>query len=81
MPQRHYPALMLLMRLLYLMKRASDHLLSFDLTVASGRSAVLAWRLGILKLWQKVMLPRFAARRSRVELPPPARRTNPVPAE
>ncbi len=75
MPQPHYPVLMLLMRLLYLMKRASDHLLYLDLTVASGRSAVLAWRLGVLQLWQKVMLPRFAARRSKIELPPSARRT------
>ena len=75
MPQTHYPVLMLLMRLLYLMKRASDHLLYLDLTVASGRSAVLAWKLGVLQVWQKVMLPRFASRRSKIELPPPARRT------
>ncbi len=75
MPQTHYPVLMLLMRLLYLMKRASDHLLYLDLTVASGRSAVLAWKLGVLQLWKKVMLPRFAASRSKIELPPPARRT------
>ena len=75
MPQTHYPTLMLLMRLLYLMKRASDHLLYLDLTVASGRSAVLAWKLGVLQVWKKVMLPRFAASRSQIELPPPARRT------
>ncbi len=81
MEQRHYPVLMLLMRLLYLVKRASDHLFYFDLTVASGRSAVLAWKLGILKAWQKIMLPRFAARRAQVQRPPPARRSVPVAAE
>jgi anaerobic magnesium-protoporphyrin IX monomethyl ester cyclase len=81
MPQTHYPTLMLMMRLLYLIKRASDHLLYLDLTVASGRSAVLAWKLGILQVWQKVMLPRFAARRSKIELPPLARRTVIAPAD
>src|SRR5262249_6069541 len=74
------PGLMLLMRLLYLMKRASDHLFYLDLTVASGRSAVLAWKLGVLKVWQRIMLPRFAARRAQVERPPPARRTVPIPS-
>ena len=80
MAQRHYPVLMLGARLLYLLKRGLDHLLFLDLTVGSGRSAVWAWKLGALRLWQKLMLPRFAANRLTVEPPAPCRQ-RPLPAE
>lgn len=81
MEQRHHPALMLLARLLYLVKRGTDHLLFLDLTVASGQSAVWAWKVGVLRLWQKWMLPRFAANRRQVAPPAPRNPKAAVPAE
>ena len=72
MPQTHFPALMLAMRFMYLVKRATDHLRYMDLTVLSGGSAVLAWKAGLLRLWQRIVLPRYAASRREVEKPPPA---------
>lgn len=72
--QPHYPTLMLMARLAYLLKRGLDHLLFLDLTVGSGRPAVWLWNSGVLRLWQKWMLPRFAANREQVAPPPPRRR-------
>ncbi len=80
MPQPLYPGLLVLMRFLYLSKRAADHLLYLDLSVLSGHLPVLGWKLGILRLWQMIVLPRYAARRSRVERPVPRTR-EPVAAE
>jgi radical SAM superfamily enzyme YgiQ (UPF0313 family) len=76
MPQRHYPGLMLLMRFCYLVVRASHHLRAMDLTVMSGNLSVAAWKCGFLRLWQKIVLPRYAAARRRIEQP--VRRAQPV---
>jgi anaerobic magnesium-protoporphyrin IX monomethyl ester cyclase len=78
MPQPHYPGLMLIMRFCYLITRMSHHLRVMDLTVMSNRSAVIAWRTGLLTLWQKVVLPRYAAARSLIEKPPPVVRATAV---
>jgi anaerobic magnesium-protoporphyrin IX monomethyl ester cyclase len=78
--QAHYPTLMFLARFCYLAKTAVHHLSSLDLTVISGRSAVLFYKLGLARLWQKFTLPIYAARRRRVERPVLAIRHS-VPAE
>lgn len=70
MPQKHYPALMFTARFLYLAKRAVDHLRTMDLTVTSGTTAALLWKLGIVGLWQKHILKRFVLARSEAEVPP-----------
>lgn len=58
-PQTHYPTLMMLMRFLYLAKRALDHILFWDFTVLSGKPATWAWKIGITRFWHKHLFPRY----------------------
>lgn len=51
--QRHYPRLLLVLRFLYLSRRAFDHLRFMDFTVLTGRAGYLLWQTGIIGLWQK----------------------------
>ena len=74
-PQSHYPTLMFVMRFCYLVKRTYDHVRTMDATVMSGHVAVIAWKLGLVKLWQKTVLRHYIAKRKRVERPPPVPRT------
>jgi len=53
LPQRHYPLLLLLVRLLYLSRRAFDHLRFMDFSVLTGRVGYLFWKCGIVGLWQR----------------------------
>ena len=68
-PQRHYPTLMFVMRFLYLVVRALHHIRALDLTILSGDISVLAWKSGVLRVWQKVVLPKYAKARSRIKKP------------
>jgi radical SAM superfamily enzyme YgiQ (UPF0313 family) len=56
LPQKTYPTAMLAMRFLYLAKRGADHLLLLDLAVLSGLPAYLLWKLGLVRLWQKLVV-------------------------
>ena len=69
-PQPQYPILMMLARLLYLVKRASDHIRVMDFTVLSGIPATLAWRLGVTRFWHKYVFPRYTPA-APVTTPPP----------
>jgi anaerobic magnesium-protoporphyrin IX monomethyl ester cyclase len=48
-PQRMYPRLGMLLRSLYLGKRAIDHLRFMDVSVLPGKTGYFLWRLGIVK--------------------------------
>jgi anaerobic magnesium-protoporphyrin IX monomethyl ester cyclase len=69
MPQTHYPTLSMLLRFLYLVKRGGDHIIQMDITVLSGGVIRTMWRLGLVKLWRKYVLPRFAPERRGPPLP------------
>lgn len=66
LPQRLFPRLLLVVRFLSLCRRAADHLLRLDITILSGAPINLLTRLGLVRLWQRLMLPRAAARAARV---------------
>lgn len=51
LPQRHYPLLLLAVRLLYLSQRAFNHLRFLDFSVLTGRTGYLLWKSGIIGLW------------------------------
>lgn len=53
--QRFYPLSLVVLRLLYLAKRAVDHLRFMDFTVITGRVGYLLWKTGIVGLWQRRM--------------------------
>jgi hypothetical protein len=60
-PQREYPLLGPLLRTLYLSRRVFDHLRFMDFSIIPGWSGYVAWRLGLVRMWQN----RFVARRPR----------------
>jgi len=61
--QRLYPRLGMLLRFLYLAKRGTQHLFRLDITILSGTSIRLMWRLGLVRLWRNRVLPRMLGRR------------------
>lgn len=50
---RFYPRTLILLRLLFLSKRAFEHLRFLDFTVITGRFGYLLWRSGVIAFWQK----------------------------
>jgi hypothetical protein len=57
-PQREYPILGMVLRTLYVSRRAIDHLRFMDFSIIPGWSGYVAWRVGLIKLWRR----RFNAR-------------------
>jgi radical SAM superfamily enzyme YgiQ (UPF0313 family) len=54
--QQHYPILFALVRTLYYVKRAFDHLRFMDFSVLPGKPGYFLWKLGIIKFWKKFVL-------------------------
>ncbi|MEA2300747.1 MAG: anaerobic magnesium-protoporphyrin monomethyl ester cyclase [Solirubrobacteraceae bacterium] len=52
-PQPEYPRIGLVLRTAYLAKRAFDHARFMDFSITTGWSGWIAWRLGIVDLWQR----------------------------
>jgi len=52
-PQRLYPRLGLILRTLYLSKRALSHIRVMDFSIIPGRSGYIFWKIGLVPLWQK----------------------------
>jgi len=57
--QTHYPRLLLFTRLIYLVKRALDHLLVMDFSVLTGKTGYVMWKLGIIQYWRRFFVPKF----------------------
>lgn len=51
--QQMYPGLLLVCRLLYLSKRAFEHLRFMDFTVLTGPLGYILWKLGLIGFWQR----------------------------
>ena len=69
-PQRLYPRLGLVLRTLYLTKRVLSHMRVLDFSITPGRTGYVAWRVGLVGLWQ---------RRFRRRPPRPQRTVQPKP--
>lgn len=52
-PQKLYPRLGMVLRTLYLAKRALTHLRVMDFSIIPGKSGWIAWRLGLVGFWRK----------------------------
>jgi len=57
-PQKHYPVLAFLFRLLFLIKRGFDHLRFMDFSTIPGYFGYLCWKTGIISGWRKLFDPR-----------------------
>jgi hypothetical protein len=54
--QQNYPILFTIVRTLYYVKRAFDHLRFMDFSVLPGKTGYLLWKIGIIKFWKKFVL-------------------------
>lgn len=73
-PQREFPRLALVLRTLYLTKRALTHLRQLDFSIIPGRTGYLVWRSGLIGLWQTRMWkrppkPQLTAKHRAADLP------------
>lgn len=51
--QNGYPRLLLILRLMYLTRRAIDHLRFMDFSVLTGKAGYMLWKIGAVGLWQR----------------------------
>ena len=73
-PQKHHPYLLAVCRAVFLVRRFFDHLKFMDFTVITGNKIVyLAWKVGLVKFWQKHILAKFVPSLGSVILPPEVR--------
>ena len=52
-PQREYPVLGMILRTAFQAKRVIDHLRFMDFSIIPGWTGYVAWRIGLVKAWQK----------------------------
>ena len=57
--QSHYPILFKLVRTLYYIKRAFDHLRFMDFSILPGKSGYYLWKFGVIKFWQRFFLKHY----------------------
>ena len=62
-PQKTHPFLLLISRLMYIAKHAFAHLRFMNFSVIVGRSGYVAWRLGIVNMWNKYVNPKLIIHR------------------
>jgi hypothetical protein len=55
-PQRLYPRLGVVLRTLYLTKRALSHVSRMDYSILPGWTGYVMWRLGVVTFWQRHVL-------------------------
>jgi radical SAM superfamily enzyme YgiQ (UPF0313 family) len=51
--QKEYPRIAMVLRTAFLSKRALQHLRFMDFSIIPGKAGYIAWRLGLVGLWQK----------------------------
>ncbi|HWF73914.1 MAG TPA: hypothetical protein VG186_11250, partial [Solirubrobacteraceae bacterium] len=71
-PQPLYPRLGLVLRTLYLARRALAHFRRMDFSIFPGWTGYIAWRLGLVALWHRRFNPRLPRPKR------PVRRKRPV---
>jgi radical SAM superfamily enzyme YgiQ (UPF0313 family) len=74
-PQPLYPRLGLVLRTLYLSRRAVAHFSRMDFSIFPGWTGYIFWRLGLVRLWHRHLTPRLpkperAARRRDASVTP-----------
>ena len=57
--QPHYPLSLAMVRAVYLVQRAFDHLRFMDFSVLPGKVGYCLWKVGVINLWQRFILTRY----------------------
>ena len=57
--QSSYPILFWLTRMIYLFKRAFNHLRFMDFSLLPGKPGYFLWKLGIINFWQRFMVKQY----------------------
>ena len=57
--QSTYPILFWITRMLYLIKRAYNHLRFMDFSILPGKPGYILWKIGVIRFWQKFMLKNY----------------------
>lgn len=66
--QQHYPNLLAICRIPFLIRRAFDHMKFMDFTVTSGNKIVyLIWKIGLIKFWRKHVIPSVPEKHLKIE--------------
>jgi anaerobic magnesium-protoporphyrin IX monomethyl ester cyclase len=58
-PQKKYPNLIFVIRTLYLLKRAYDHMRFMDFSVITGKGGYFFWRIGVISFWRRFIIPQM----------------------
>ena len=64
--QPTYPILFKIVRTLFFVRRAYDHIRYMDFSVLPGRLGYMMWKIGIIGFWQKYILKRYKLTQSEV---------------
>ena len=57
--QSTYPILFWITRMLYLIKRAYNHLRFMDFSILPGKPGYILWKIGVIRFWQRFMLKKY----------------------
>ena len=57
--QSTYPILFWITRMLYLIKRAYNHLRFMDFSILPGKPGYILWKIGVIRFWQRFMLKNY----------------------
>ena len=57
--QKSYPVLFWFIRMIYLVKRAFNHLRFMDFSLLPGKPGYVLWKLGIISLWQRFIVKKY----------------------
>jgi radical SAM superfamily enzyme YgiQ (UPF0313 family) len=57
--QEHYPRFLRFCRLIYLFRRAYDHLRFMDFSLLTGWTGYMMWRSGAIAFWQRHFVPKY----------------------
>ena len=65
--QPTYPILFKIVRTLFFVRRAYDHIRYMDFSVLPGRLGYMMWKIGIIGFWQKYILKRYKLTQSEID--------------
>ena len=57
--QKQYPILFYFVRMVYLFKKAFDHLRFMDFSVLPGKPGYYLWKFGVISFWRRFILKNY----------------------
>ena len=66
--QSTYPILFWITRMLYLIKRAYNHLRFMDFSILPGKPGYILWKIGVIRFWQRFMLKNYNSLKAKSQI-------------